>query len=342
MKIKALILCAAAVGFTAAGVFAQPRCSLRPSETVFLYATDTDGFSDTVKGDKFTFAGFRMEEDNGYTVAENLGKGGELRYVSKFARLDLYFPEKPNGQMIVSVPGGAYAFVASYNEGVYTADWMTRQGITVAVLKYRLPNTHPTVPLEDVQNAFRYCRAHAAEWGVNNIGIIGFSAGGHLAASASTLFVDDITRPDFSVLVYPVIDFDIDVTHKGTRFNLIGSDEDWLTRKDGEKRKAYSARLAKHDALVEYYSLQKRVSDRTPPTFLVLSDNDGAVIPANSIGYYNSLKAHGIPAEMHIYPYGGHGWGFTVKAFGNDPVDALRGEIFASLARWLKMQNKRP
>ncbi len=112
-------------------------------------------------------------------------------------------------------------------------------------------NGHPSVPLTDVQNAFRYCRAHAGEWGISQIGVMGFSAGGHLAASASTLFVDELTRPDFSVLVYPVISFDEFVTHAGTRLNLVGP------------------RAGKD--MVEYYSLDRRVGPDTPPTLLLLS-----------------------------------------------------------------------
>ena len=124
--------------------------------------------------------------------------------------------------MVISCPGGSYYNLSTWNEGVYLAKWMNDRGIACAVVKYRLPNGHWKVPLQDVQNAFRYCRFHAKEWGVSQIGVIGFSAGGHLASTVSTMYVDAVTKPDFSILIYPVISFSENVTHKGTKDNLIG------------------------------------------------------------------------------------------------------------------------
>lgn len=122
-----------------------------------------------------------MQDTNGLTGPETINEKGILRNVSDLARVDLYFPKKPNGQMVVVCPGGGYVKLSTYGEGQHVADWMLSKGITVAVVKHRLPNGHWTVPLEDVHNAFRYCRAHAEEWKVKQIGVIGFSAGGHLA-----------------------------------------------------------------------------------------------------------------------------------------------------------------
>ena len=188
--------------------FAQPVSGLKPSQTVLLYADSFEGNIDPVYGKEIVYGGFRMKESNGLTGPETINERGILRNVSDLARVDLYFPKKPNGQMVVVCPGGGYVKLSTYGEGQYVADWMLSKGITVAVVKHRLPDGHWNVPLEDVHNVFRYCRAHAQEWKVNQIGVIGFSAGGHLAARVSNLFVDAATRPDFSILIYPVITFD--------------------------------------------------------------------------------------------------------------------------------------
>ena len=202
---KRTFLTLIAATFTAAMLFAQPNSKLRPDETVLLYADSFEGNIDPVYAEKLTYAGFEMEKANGLEGAEKIKPNGNLGNISNLARFDLYFPKKPNGQMVVVCPGGGYGIVSSYNEGLYVADWMLSKGITVAVVKYRLPNGNRYIPLTDVQNTFRYCRKHAEEWGVKQIGVMGFSAGGHLAASVTNLWNDDITRPDFSVLIYPVI-----------------------------------------------------------------------------------------------------------------------------------------
>lgn len=235
--------------------------------------------------------------------------------------MDIYLPEKGNGQMIVVCPGGGYSHLSSYNEGTRVADWCIRHDIAVCVIHYRIPNGHHKVPLWDVQNAFRYCRAHSAEWGIRQIGVMGFSAGGHLAASASTLYVDDITRPDFSVLVYPVISLDEFVTHEGTRVNLIGQ------------------RAGKD--MVEHYSLDNNVNRNTPPAILLLSADDNAVPPENSIRYFRAMQASGVSGELHIFTSGGHGWGFTtIENSGRDALGGQRQYFFDILERWLKAQNR--
>ena len=319
MKLK--IITVAVALFTAAATFAQPNCNLRPNETVLLYADSFEGNIDPVYGEKISYAGFTMEKDNGLTGPETMHTNGNLGNISKLARLDLYFPKKPNGQMVIVCPGGGYSIVSSYNEGLYAADWFLSKGITVCVVKYRLPNFNQTVPYADVANAFRYCRANSESWGVKQIGVMGFSAGGHLAATASTLWADAVTRPDFSILIYPVITLTPGTTHHGTHKNLLGEKKMILEK--------YTDR----------YSLEKQVCRHTPPTFLALSSDDVTVPVENSLLYYNKLVDAEVPAEMHIWPTGGHGWGFSSEKFigkGKDRFAYARAEFEASLERWLE------
>ena len=309
----------------AATTFAQPKTDLRPNETVLLYAQSFEGNIDKVYGEKVIFAGFEMKQANELTGPETQLENGNLGNISDLARFDLYFPKKPNGQMIVVCPGGGYSIVSSYNEGVYTADWFLDKGITVAVVKYRLPNGHRFVPYADIANVFRYCREHAQEWGVSQIGVMGFSAGGHLAATASTLWEDAVTRPDFSILIYPVISMEVGITHRGTHENLL--------RKDGMWKDHYMDR----------YCLEKQVCRFTPPTYLALCSDDTVVPAENSLRYYNALIDLDVPAEMHIWPTGGHGWGFSSEKFvgkGKDRFSYARGEFEASLERWLEALRK--
>lgn len=304
---------------------AQPNTNLRPDETVLLYAESFEGNTDTVYGEKLTYAGFEMQEENGLTGPEQIQKNGNIGNISGLARLDLYFPKKPNGQMVVVCPGGGYSIVSSYNEGVYTAEWFLSKGVTVAVVKYRLPNGHRKVPYADVANAFRYCRSHASEWSVEQIGVIGFSAGGHLAATASTLWEDAVTRPDFSILIYPVITMEPGVTHKGTHENLLGTNGLWK------------------DPYMDRYSTEKQVCRFTPPTFIALSSDDTTVPAENSLRYYNALIDVDVPVEMHMWPTGGHGWGFSAEKYvgkGKDRFAYARGDFEDSLERWLKELKK--
>ena len=301
--------------------FAQPKTNLRPDETVLLYADSFDGNVDPVYGKTISFANFKMEFDNKLTGEETVPANGNIGNINKLARIDLYFPKKPNGQMIVVCPGGGYSIVSSYNEGVYVADWMLEQGITVCIVKYRLPNGYCKVPHSDVENAFRYCRAHAAEWGVKQIGVMGFSAGGHLAGTTSTKWTEEQTRPDFSVLIYPVITMEKGFTHQGTRENLITKKAEWK------------------EHMAEVYSLENQVTRFTPPTFLALCSDDFVVPAENSLRYYNQLINHDVPAEMHIWPKGAHGWGFSSEKFvgkGNDRFAYAREDFYGSLERWLE------
>ena len=255
-------------------------------------------------------------ESNGWegSLVNTKGRPEVYDHVADGARMEIYVPKKCNGQMVVVCPGGAYWNVCAKHEGYTVAEWFLERNIATCVLIYRLPNHHNNVPLRDVQNAFRYCRYHAGEWGVKQIGVMGFSAGGHLAASASTLFVDEITRPDFSILVYPVITFEEFVTHRGTRDNLLP-----------EKQTS---------ELVEYYSLENRVNRNTPAAFLVLSADDAAVPAENSIRYYRAMQKYGVPGELHILSAGGHGWGFPRE--GGSLSKGEREDLYRTLSRWLE------
>jgi acetyl esterase/lipase len=216
-------------------------------------------------------------------------------------QLEVYLPNKriATGQAVIICPGGGYARLAYDWEGTDIAKLLNAHGIAAFVLKYRLPDslsaTHPEqVPLLDAQQAMRLVRSNAKQYNIqpNHIGIMGFSAGGHLAATLSTSFVDDDTRPSFSILIYPVISMDKAITHTGSRLNLIGSNP--------------------NEELVKKYSNELQVTDKTPPTFLLHATDDGAVPVENSLRYYQTLKDHKIPVELHIYPTGGHGFGLAI------------------------------
>lgn len=227
---------------------------------------------------------------NGLTgTQEDLNGGLVVNVVTP--SITVYRPSCPNGMAIIMCPGGGYARLAMAHEGYDMAPWLNAQGITYIVLKYRMPNGHREVPLSDAEQAIRLVRQHAAEWNVNpaRVGIMGASAGGHLAASLATLYGSDETRPDFQILFYPVITMGAD-THQGSRNNLLGENPS--------------------DELVRDYSLENRVTSRTPQAFIMLSTDDTSVPPVNSINYYMALVKQKVSATLHAYPVGGHGWGF--------------------------------
>jgi len=222
--------------------------------------------------------------------------------------LTLYLPtkENANGAAVVICPGGGYGHLAMDHEGHQIAEWLNSLGVAGFILQYRHSRSgagygHPA-PIQDAQRAIRMVRSRAKQWNVDpdRVGIIGFSAGGHLASSAGTHFqrryseakdaIDALScRPDFMILGYPVISFTEWYTHSGSRRNLLG--------KDPERE------------LVENLSNEKRVTPQTPPTFLVLANDDKPVPPENSIYFYLALRKAKVPAEMHIYEKGGHGFG---------------------------------
>jgi acetyl esterase/lipase len=264
-------------------------------------------------------------DSNGITQPEELFEGKRVRYVTE-AEIYVYLPKigVNKGAAVVICPGGGYGMEAMDHEGYDMAEWFALQGVAGIVLKYRLPNGHDQIPLEDAQRAMRMVRQKAAEWGINpaKIGIAGSSAGGHLASTTGTKFdfgkpesadpIDKYScRPDFMLLLYPVITFDEQFGHMGSRTNLIGPGNKW--------------------ELVEKYSNELHVTAQTPPTFLVLADDDTAVPPRNSIEFYIALKKFNIPAEMHIFRDGGHGFGMNKT---NKPVDQWPN-LFA---QWMKAQ----
>jgi acetyl esterase/lipase len=210
--------------------------------------------------------------------------------------------EKANGIAVLIIPGGSYSKVCINHEGHRGADWLNKQGISAFVLKYRMkPYNHP-VPLMDAQRAMRWIRSHAAQYGIDpeKIGVMGFSAGGHLAASLSVHYdmktrepedaVDALSaRPNFSALIYPVISMRKGLTHGGSRHNLIGP------RPTAE--------------IVTLMSTDEQVGPQTPPAFLVHGTSDTAVKPANSERYLAALKKHGIPGQLVLIEGKGHGFG---------------------------------
>ena len=224
--------------------------------------------------------------------------------------LAVFLPKeiKPNQTAVLIFPGGGYSHLSMDKEGTKVAQWLNTLGIAAFVLKYRLPSDlimkNKTVgPLQDAQEAIRYVRSNVTKWNIdpNKIGTIGFSAGGHLASTLATHFNDKVyeskfnisARPDFSILIYPVISMENNITHKGSQTSLLGKDPS--------------------QALIDDFSNEKKITSETPPTFLIHASDDGAVLPENSINYYLALKKKNIPAELHIYEIGGHGFGLGVK-----------------------------
>ncbi|MDW8852087.1 alpha/beta hydrolase [Flavobacterium sp. MMLR14_040] len=239
-------------------------------------------------------------------------KDGKVQSTSQVSipTLSVFLPKgiKQNQTAVVIFPGGGYTHLAIDKEGTKVAEWFNSQGIVAFVLKYRLPNnlimTNKTVgPLQDAQEAIRIVRLNAAVWNIdpNKIGVMGFSAGGHLASTLSTHYDDRVyetsskisARPDFSLLIYPVISMENDITHKGSQISLLGEN---ASQQD-----------------IDSFSNEKKVTAQTPPAFLIHATDDGAVLPENSINYYLALKKNGVTAELHLYEKGGHGFGLGVN-----------------------------
>jgi acetyl esterase/lipase len=215
---------------------------------------------------------------------------------------------KATGSAVLICPGGGYGVLAFDHEGFAIARWLNDNGIAGIILKYRLPSDmimkdKSIGPLQDAQEAMRIIRRNASEWKIDpyKIGVIGFSAGGHLASTLSTHYaeivydVSDTTsaRPDFSLLIYPVISFDGSITHSGSRRNLIGENPSY--------------------DVIKHFSNELQITAETPPAFLVHSADDNVVPFKNSIVYSESLQRNKIPVEMHIFQKGGHGYGLSVN-----------------------------
>lgn len=233
-------------------------------------------------------------------------KNGNVEFYSKVTvpTLSVFSPDNPNGTAIVICPGGGYANLYVAGEGYKVAKWLNTLGITAFVLKYRLPSDEIMIdktigPLQDAQESIRFIRRNAKKWDVNSqkVGVIGFSAGGHLVSTLSTHYNDVVykandtisAKPNFSVLVYPVISMNEKITHKGSRTNLLGSLPSTET--------------------IEKYSNEKQINETTPPTFIVHAMDDKSVPVENSIEYFLALKKNNVLSEAHFYQTGKHGFG---------------------------------
>lgn len=262
----------------------------------------------------------------GHQVKEmTTGGDGEIRRVSGVTnpamRVYPADPSKNKGTAVIICPGGGYQILAIDHEGEQVAEKFAENGITAFVLKYRLPNDQAMrnksiCPLQDVQQAVKHVREHAEEYKVepNKIGVMGFSAGGHLASSAGVHYQDNMLsekinnlRPDFMLLIYPVISMDTGVTHNGSRVNLLGDTP--------------SAKQ------IAYFSNEKHVNEHTPPAFLVHAEDDEAVPIANTYRFYEQLQQHQVPSRMLSYPAGGHGFGL------NNPTTSEKW--FDNVLEWL-------
>ena len=234
--------------------------------------------------------------------------------------LTMYKPAEQNGMSVIICPGGGYSILAWNKEGTKIAEEFNKWGITAFVLRYRLPDDTTMIdksiaPLQDAQQAIRLARTNATEWGIdkNKIGIMGFSAGGHVASTAATHFnfradktnTDTISaRPDFAILIYPVISFDTTFGHRGSRTRLIGDHP--------SPDKVY------------FFSNELQVGANTPPVFLVHTGDDKTVPVENSIRFYQACIKNKVPAEMHLYPKGGHGFGMNNTTTTDNWMDRLK------------------
>ena len=224
-----------------------------------------------------------------------------------------YLPEQPTGRAVVDCPGGGYRNLSMENEGHQWAPYFNQQGIAYFVLTYRMPNGDRTIPVSDAQNAIRMVRDSAGSWGVNprDVGIMGFSAGGHLASTVSTHSEYDC-RPDFSILFYPVISMNERETHKGSCRNFLGAEG----QKDAQ--------------LVKTFSNQNAVRRHLTPPAIILTANDDGVVPpvTNGVAYYSAMRRAGNDCSLYVYPSGGHGFGFR-------DTWAFHEQMLTDLTTWL-------
>jgi len=232
------------------------------------------------------------------------------------AELTVYLPDakKATGRAVVCCPGGGYSHLAMDHEGHQWATFFNNQGIALIVVKYRMPHGNYKIPISDAEEAMKTVRRNAVEWHIdrNNVGIMGFSAGGHLASTIATHSKAD-AAPNFQILFYPVITMDPAFTHKGSHDNFLGKDR---SKKEMKK-------------LEHEYSNDIQVNRTTPRVFLALSDDDHAVPASNGFNYYSECYRHDVPASIHIYPTGGHGWGYR-ESF------AFHYQMVFELKAWLE------
>ena len=229
------------------------------------------------------------------------------------AQMVVFLPTSPSGKAIVGVPGGGYSMLSNTHEGTQWSGWLNQKGIAYFVVNYRLPNGDRTIPMGDVEKGIRIVRDSAAVWGINphDVGIMGFSAGGHLASVIST-HSDFAVRPNFSILFYPVISMDERVSHKYSCINFLGQ--------EGQK----------DPKLVHDFSTQNAVRRHlTPPAIILMSSDDRLVPPVtNGVAYYSAMRNAGTECAMHIYPTGDHGWGIG-------PWFKYHDQMLNDLGTWL-------
>lgn len=229
------------------------------------------------------------------------------------ATMIVYKAQRPNGICILECPGGGYTVRSDSHEGKNMADWFNSLGITYCVLEYRMPFGFWQVPLNDAEKGMKIIREHASEWGVKKVGVMGCSAGGHLASTLATHYSSEETRPDFQILMYPVITMDRSFTHMGSFDNLFGQNPS--------------------QELIDKFSNEKQVTAKTPPAIMILSADDNTVDPRNSIEYYYALRKAKVSATLHIYPTGGHG-------YGNQERFPYKREWTAEVEKWLRQFEK--
>ena len=230
------------------------------------------------------------------------------------AQMVCFLPETPSGKAIVGVPGGGYSVLSNGHEGYLASDWLNQQGIAYFVVNYRLPNGDRTLPMGDVWQGIRTVRDSAAVWGINphDVGIMGFSAGGHLASVISTHSEFDL-RPDFTILFYPVISMDERVSHKWSCVNFLGE--------EGQK----------NPDLVRDFSTMNAVRRHLTPPAIVITASDDRLVPfvTNGLEYYKAMRNAGNECTMHVYPTGDHGFGFG-------PWFKYHDLLLEDLGNWLK------
>lgn len=228
------------------------------------------------------------------------------------AYIKVYLPDakRATGRAVVICPGGGYAHLAMEHEGTQWAPFFNNMGIAAIVLHYRMPNGNVKVPISDAEEALRIVRHNAKNWHINasDVGIMGFSAGGHLASTIATQSKAE-AKPNFQILFYPVITMMQGYTHQGSHDNLLGKD---AHKKDEQK-----------------YCSDLQVTRVTPRACLLLSDDDHTVMPINSVNYYAELYRHDVPASIYVYPMGGHGWGMNTSF-------AFHAEMLTNLKGWLE------
>jgi len=246
--------------------------------------------------------------------------------------LTVYSAAQPNGTAVIICPGGSYVRLAFLHEGIEPAEFLNRHGVTAFIIKNRLLEYGQPAPLQDILRAIRTVRSRAKGFGVNpdRLGVMGFSAGGHLAASAGTLYLDPLgmtgapidaysARPDFMILLYPVITMQVPYVHAGSRKSLLGENP--------------SADLISH------YSLELQVNAKTPPTFLVAAEDDKSVPPKNSLLFYEALRKAGVSAELHFFEKGGHGFGLR-QGLGPTSEWPQRAAEWMTVHGWIPEEKK--